>query len=135
MKGQILDDVGHVIDVVPTVLELAGLEVPRDLPGESLVKVLTGEGRLGERELFWEHTGNRALRQGDWKLVARDGGVWELFDLGEDRSELHDLAGAEVGRVVRMARRWKELADGMGVVPWETLPQSKRKPTEDYRKK
>ena len=135
MRGRTTEQVGHVIDVLPTVLELAGEDVPAGLPGKSLAGLI-GEGKpVGERELFWEHTGNKALRQGDWKLVAEAGGAWELFDLGADRNELRNLAGVEVGRTVRMAKRWRMLAAQMGVVAWESLPQSKRLPTPDYRKK
>lgn len=135
LRAGLTDEVGHVIDVVPTVLEAAGLEVPDTLPGRSLAGLLERGELVGERVLFWEHTGNKALRVGDWKLVAEHGKPWELFDLERDRSEMSDLAGAEIGRVSRMAKRWQTLADGMGVVAWETLPQSKRKPTADYRKK
>jgi arylsulfatase len=130
-RGALTHDVGHVIDLAPTFLELAGA---RPSEGVSLVPVFSG-GTLGERTLAWEHEGNRALRRGRWKLVAPFRGPWELYDLEADRTETRDLAAAEPGRVRELAEAWQAWADRVGVVPWEQLPGAKYAPTEAYRKK
>lgn len=119
-RGELRHDVGHVIDIVPTILDLAGrhetirpttVSAP-PLPGRSLVPQFSNRPRPATREpLFFNHEGNRALRAGDWKLVsAREtGDVWELFDLRTDRGERTNLAGAYPDRVRELERRWKEL--------------------------
>jgi len=118
-KGELRHDMGHVINFVPTLLELAGAQVtnrwhgtaaPR-LPGESLVPAFAGDGRLKTDELFFDHEGNRSLRQRNWKLVSarEDNDEWQLFDLGKDRCEKTDLAAKEPKRVEQMRTRWAEL--------------------------
>lgn len=143
LRGGITHQVGHVIDIVPTVLEIAetdppdhfdGIAVP-DVTGRSLLPILRGESRQPHEFLFWEHVGNRALRQGDWKLVGEDGGDWELYDLSADRSETTNLASEHPDRVARMAHTWQAYADETGVVPWRSLPQSRRRPSPEYRRK
>ena len=116
--------VGHIIDVMPTLCELAGTDYPsaRDgvavLPveGRSLVPVLRGEGRVGHDALFWEWTGNRAVRMGDWKLAwDKKVKAWELYDLAADRTEMHDLAGQYPDRVEAMAAAWVDWAGRTGL--------------------
>jgi len=118
-RGELRHDVGHVIDFVPTILDLAGGRAPETraglivppLPGRSLVPVLARDG-AGERELlYFHHEGNRALRMGDWKLVSarEDQDVWELFDLSTDRCEQKNLAAEQPDRVREMETRWKDL--------------------------
>ncbi len=122
--GRLIDDTGHVIDLMATSLDLAGATYPdrfRGRPvtpteGESLVPLLTGEGSASRRGLFWEHFGARAVRQGDWKLVAgKSNAPWELYNLGEDRNELHDLSGKHPEKVSAMEAAWADWADRVGV--------------------
>ncbi|MBM3495735.1 MAG: hypothetical protein FJX72_15635 [Armatimonadetes bacterium] len=77
-------------------------------------------GRSIEREgLFWEHEGNRALRAGRWKLVAKGPkGKWELYDMESDRTEMHDMADREPERVAAMAEDWHEWARRTRAMPW-----------------
>ncbi|HSH95152.1 MAG TPA: arylsulfatase, partial [Roseimicrobium sp.] len=92
--GKLVTDVGHVIDLMPTFLELAGASYPKTfaghtltpLAGRSFAPALSGKP-LPSRTLGWEHEGNRGWRDGDWKLVASYKGEWELYDLKNDRSE------------------------------------------------
>ena len=94
------------------------------MQGMTLVPTLRGSPQV-ERELFWEHEGNRAVRFGDWKLVARHRRQqtrWELYDLASDRTESEDLAPSQPGRVERMAKAWDAWASRCGVLPWPLPP-------------
>jgi arylsulfatase A-like enzyme len=120
--------VGDVIDVLPTCLDAAGVEYPATYKGRevlpavgmSLLPVLGGDGTatLPDRALFWEHEGNRAVRAGDWKLVAAHGHPWQLFNMAADRTELHDLAGDQPARVRDMLALYDSWAARCGVLPW-----------------
>ena len=107
---------GHVIDLAPTILELAGGTWPKrwngiPIPppqGRSLVPLFQQDQTWPDRTLWWLHEGNRALRVGTWKIVADRGKPWELYDLARDRSETHNLAAKYPGLVNRLAQRWEE---------------------------
>ena len=142
-RGTITHQIGHVIDVLPTVIEAAGAVYPDShqgepttpLPGKSLMPVFRGRPADPHEFLFWEHTGNRAIRQGDWKLVGEHGGPWELYNLGEDRSEVADLSREHPQEAKRLATLWAEYAERIGVVDWDTLSRYRGKPGRYYRKK
>ncbi|HIV08511.1 MAG TPA: arylsulfatase, partial [Candidatus Spyradenecus faecavium] len=75
------------------------------------------------RPLLFEHEGNRALIEGDWKLVAKGPkGKWELYDLAADRNELRDLAPTHPDRVRAMAARWQSEARRTHILPSPFLP-------------
>ena len=141
-RGGLSHEVGHVVDILPTLLEVAGAAYPAvrkeeqipPLAGRSLAKSLAGE-KMGERTLAWEHEGNRAIRVGDWKLVAAFGNAWELYNLAVDRSETDNLAQRHSEKVRELATAWQAWADKVGVVPWDQLPGANYKPTAGYRKK
>ena len=111
-RGELRHNTGHVIDVVPTILELAGASrLPADAPqapGRSLVPAFGKDGTVQRSDLWWLHDGHRAIRVGDWKLVASKGGAWELYDLKTDRTETVDLADKHPDRVRQLAVRWKQ---------------------------
>ena len=89
------------------------------MEGMTLLPAMGGAPVVG-RALFWEHEGNRALRVGDWKLVARhreQGARWELYDMDADRTEREDLAASQPQRVQRMAAMWDAWAERCGVQP------------------
>ncbi|MBD3676726.1 MAG: arylsulfatase [Planctomycetaceae bacterium] len=98
-QGELEWQVGHVMDLMPTCLDVAGAQYPDTyggkktipLAGESLIPAMRGKPDKA-RTLFWEHEGNRSIREGDWKLVSNRRGNWELYHLREDRTELNDLA-------------------------------------------
>lgn len=71
------------------------------------MKLFDRDGPGLHENLWWEHEGNRALREGDWKIVAVRNGPWELYNLANDRSESHNLAAAEPDRVRSMAAQWE----------------------------
>lgn len=116
VAGSIDASPAHLIDVVPTLLEAAGLEADPALPGVSLLPVLGGQA-LPRRDLFYEHEGNRALRSGPWKLVGLRRKPWELYDLRVDRIESHDLAARHPERVDELVRRWESWAKREHVTP------------------
>ncbi|MGC4003170.1 MAG: hypothetical protein QM811_08565 [Pirellulales bacterium] len=67
--------------------------------------------------LFWEHEANRAVRDGKWKLVAKSGQPWALYDIDQDRGEMHDLARREPERTEAMAAAWDAYAASGDVLP------------------
>lgn len=117
-RGELRRDVGHVIDLVPTMLDLTGAhpsadwqgQTPPPLPGQSLVPAFTQDGTVKRDFLYFSHIGNRALRIGDWKLVSAKefDNDWELYDLASDRAEMVNLAARHPDRVREMAARWTE---------------------------
>jgi arylsulfatase len=87
--------------------------------GVSLVPCF-GDDTLGREAIFWEHEGNRAVRMGDWKLVAKGiDGPWELYDMRTDRTELNDLSKRLPERVQEMAAMWQEYAERANVLPMD----------------
>ncbi|RMH61304.1 MAG: arylsulfatase [Bacteroidetes bacterium] len=122
--GRIEPHVGHVIDLMATALDLAGVPYPdsldgraiRPLQGRSLLPVLRATPAENHEVLYWEHLGNRAVRQGPWKLVwAREVGAWELYRLDEDPTELRDLAERYPEQVQALERLWLDWAEDVGV--------------------
>ncbi len=120
--GRIVRETGHVVDILPTLLEAAGGRYPQDripLSGHSLLASLRGGKPMPRRTLFWEHEGNRAVRQGDWKLTAANGGEWELYNLAKDRSETKNLATERPERVRELAGAYARWASRVGVMEWK----------------
>ncbi|MEM7373145.1 MAG: arylsulfatase [Bacteroidota bacterium] len=120
----ITDEVGHIIDILPTFAEMAEQAYPETYQGHtidpvegiSLLPVLKGKTRQGHEALFWEYNQNRAVRQGDWKLVwDKLTQQWELFDMSVDRTETHDLAAHESARVAELAALWEAWAKRTGL--------------------
>ena len=139
VKGELRRTPAHFVDIVPTVLDLAGGKPPAQWrgqavpppPGRSLVPVFAKDGEPLHAELWFCHEGHRALRMGDWKIVALNRGPWELFNLADDRGESRDLAAAEPARVQTMAARWQQLGDQFARdagSPPISKPAAKRKP-------
>lgn len=118
-RGEFRRSAGHVIDIVPTILELAGTQPTATLagkpvpiaPGRSLVPALRADVTIQRDHLWWSHEGHRAVRIGDWKLVAAKGDPWELYDMAEDRSETRSLAAEHPEKVEQMAKLWQARED------------------------
>jgi len=109
-RGELRHTAGHVIDIVPTILELAGakrlpVEAPA-APGKSLLAALGKDVTIQRDSLWWLHDGHRAIRKGDWKLVVAKGEQPELFNLREDRTETRNLASKFPERARQLAAAW-----------------------------
>ena len=131
-KGALRTQPVHVIDVVPTVLEIAGVAAPAEhggtpvpaFQGRSFATALADPSApAAHDELWWCHDAHRAVRVGAWKLVAAKGTPWELYDLASDRSETRNLAAQEPARVQQLEATWSRIADecrtlaGVGPAP------------------
>jgi len=110
----------QLTDVLPTILDATGTDAPSGLAGRSMLPALRG-GTVEPRPLFWEHTGNAAIRLGDWKLVRGFGGDWELYSMELDRTELRDVADEHPARVRELAALWAEWAERAEVIPWRRI--------------
>jgi arylsulfatase len=111
-RGLIRKGTGHLIDLTPTLLELAGLpSAPaKDEPamhGRSLVRLLKSGEEPSPRSLWWLHEGNAAYRDGDWKIVRTRGKDWSLHHFPSDRAEKVDLAAREPTTLARLSAAWE----------------------------
>lgn len=115
----------HLIDIMATCVDLAGAAYPtrrddsdiRPMEGISLRPLFEGKSVHRSQPLFWEHEGNRAVRDGRWKLVSRENQAWELYDMERDRAELRDLANAQPDKVRELAAQWDAYAARAFVLP------------------
>lgn len=116
----------HLIDIMPTCLELGQIGYPNEfrgnlvlpLEGVSLGPAFRGEEVVRNHPIFWEHEGNRAVRVDQWKLVSKHPRGWELYDMTSDRTEMNDLSAVQPDRVNEMAMQWQSWAYRVGVRPW-----------------
>lgn len=122
--GSWVEPIGYLPDIMPTCLELAGGTYPSVWQGQSihapagksLVPLIRGSGQsVHTAPVFWEHEGNRALRDGKWKLVWANDGPWELFDMEVDRTEMNNLFASMPRRAADMQRTWESWARRTGV--------------------
>ena len=124
-KGQLEHQPGHLIDIMATCVDISGASYPSNVDGTAITPledrslVPAFEGKTIEREaLYWEHEGNRAVRQGSWKLVAKNAdGPWELYDMAQDRAELHDVAAEHPEKVQELSALWQAWAERANVLP------------------
>lgn len=130
-EGRLEAAPGHVVDLMATCVDVANAGYQRErngqaihtLAGVSLRSALQGKGLKRAAPIYWEHEGNRALREGKWKVVAKGpGGAWELYDMEADRTESKDLAAKKPARVNEMVSRWETWATQNDVLPWLWKP-------------
>ncbi|MFN7563260.1 MAG: arylsulfatase [Prosthecobacter sp.] len=128
-KGELRTTPAHVIDFVPTVLDLLDIEKPKawqgeaipEAPGKSLLPAFAKDETITRDSLWWLHEGNKAIRVGDWKLVAAQGDAWALYDLKTDRAEQHDLAAKMPEKAKELADLWQKQTDAFTALAKQTL--------------
>jgi arylsulfatase len=125
-RGAFVDGPAHLMDLMPTFLELAGSDYPKDtsqLEGRSILGMIKGESAPSNRTLCWEHEGNRAIRKNNWKLVtlANSDKGWELYDIAADRTESTNLAAEHPDIMRELAAGYDAWAQRCGVVAWEEI--------------
>ena len=126
-QGKFTNQIGHLIDFMPTIVEAAGATYPTSfhdgqtitpMQGRSLMGVIEQDKALDREYLFWEHQTYCAVRKGDYKMVKKiEEPTWQLFDLKNDRTERHNLAAQKPELVREMGQKWQEWADSHQVFP------------------
>ena len=133
-RGELRHTPGHVIDIVPTILQAVGGKLPGTwegqpvpaAPGKSLLPLFAKDGTVTRDSLWWLHEGNRALRVGDWKIVAAGkDSPWELYDLSHDRAESNNLAVKLPEKVRELATAWERQTAEYGALARRDLPAEK----------
>jgi len=132
--GSITHQPGHLIDIMATLLDVAGGSYPNThdgrsiepLAGKSLLPIFRGEQRDPHDWLYFLYHDNRAMRMGDYKLVSAEWGRWELYNLAEDRTELSDLADKMPEKVAAMKKQWHHVAEHV-----DRAPKRLRRPVHD----
>ena len=124
-NGHLETQPGHLIDIMATCVDVSGAVYPKEFHGKpitpmegvSLRPAFGGRTLARKQPIFWEHEGNRAVRDGAWKLVAVYGQPWRLYDMVTARTEQHDLAASDPARVKAMAAEWEQWAARADVLP------------------
>ncbi|MEN9363310.1 MAG: hypothetical protein RI903_618 [Bacteroidota bacterium] len=115
-KGFQTNQVGHIMDLFPTILDMSHIRPSKAIQGKSLLPILKQKIRDPHPFIAWEHQGNRAIREGDWKLVWDDEvKKWELYNLKNDRIEAHDLAKSMPGKRNDLLAKYTQWAQKIGV--------------------
>ncbi|HEY0074663.1 MAG TPA: sulfatase-like hydrolase/transferase, partial [Abditibacteriaceae bacterium] len=130
-RGALVHNPGQLVDIMATCVDVSGAAYPQKLNGETIhalaghsLKPSFANEAAPSYPLFWEHEGNRAIREGQWKLVAKNpDGAWELYNMSLDRAETRDLAAEQPERVQQMAAQWEKWAKANDVLPWIWKPQ------------
>jgi arylsulfatase A-like enzyme len=125
-KGGFTDQMGHVMDFMPTFLKMANAHYPESYKGHSitpytgmsLLPTFEGKAQPAHDALYNEHFNARYVREGDWKLVSLSGdSTWHLYKIDQDETELNDLASQHTDVVSRMAAQWRQWANTHNVFP------------------
>ena len=115
IKPGITRQVGHIIDINPTFMDITDAEYPAEIngnktkpvAGKSLLPVFQGKERTPHKELYWQFGKGKAVRQGDWKLVRFGNAPWELYNMKSDRTELNDLSKSNPEKTEELAKLWE----------------------------
>jgi len=133
-RGKLRHQPGHLIDIMATCVDVARAQYPSEykgnkitpMEGRSLVPAF-GNKPIEREAIYWEHEGNRAVRQGKWKLVSRHPGKWELYDLEADRTELNNLIEKNPAKAEELKAMYEAWAKRAGVQPWPVKRLNKKK--------
>lgn len=140
--GSIVDQPAHLIDVMPTVADITGCDIPdfwpgrdlRPMSGTSLKPIFDGGSIDDDRPIHLLFSADRGLRQGDWKAVSFKGKSWELYHLSEDRTELNDVAQTHPDRLDAMIKTWTTMTQDVLHAPAKThSPVNDAKPPHRHR--
>ena len=136
-RGQLRHTSGHIVDLPPTILELAGGQwpptstgAPAPPPGKSLVPAFGKDRAIAHDYFWWYHDGNRAIRIGNWKLVADHDKPWELYDLTSDRSEARNFAARRPDKVKELAAAWEQHREEFSKQAWPASSPSASLPSK-----
>lgn len=141
--GSFTDQPGHLIDFMATFLDVGQAKYPKQiadrkidpLQGKSLLPIFQGKQRKGHDTLYFHFGTDRALRQGDWKIVSAKLGKWELYNLKKDRTETNDLADKHPDKVATMAKEWFRMAEDVDRLKGKQLnPVKKTHASLNFRK-
>jgi arylsulfatase A-like enzyme len=143
VRGELRHNPTHLIDVVPTALDLAGLSHPKTWkdqpvptpPGRSLVPAFVKDNTVTHDALWWLHEDNRAIRVGDWKLVAAKGDPWELYDLSRDRGESQNLAAKYPDKARELEKLWTTRWEEFSALARKDAPAEAAAPKAARKKK
>lgn len=132
--GELRKQLGHVIDIMATCVDVSNANYPKEykgnkikpIEGKSLVPAFKNKP-IQHEALYWEHEGNRAVRTEKWKLVAEDKKPWELYDMKADRTELHDLSAKYPDEVKKLEAMWNAWAQRCNVLPIDPWDQKLKK--------
>ncbi len=124
-RGKLRHQPGHLVDIMATCVDIADAKYPSEYKGSRIIPM---EGRslvpafdnrpIKREAIYWEHEGNRAVRQDKWKLVSKHPGQWELYDIEADRTELTNLARKYPQKVELLKALYRSWAARCGVQPW-----------------
>jgi arylsulfatase len=117
---------GHLVDLMATCVDVAGAKYPTERAGQAILPMegislrpaFSGQPLTRPQPIFWEHEGNKAVREGRWKLVMRHKTPWQLFDMEADRTEQHDLSAAHPEIASRLAAAYDGWAQRAFVDDW-----------------
>ena len=142
-KGELESTPGHLVDLMATAVDVSGASYPKTfhdgqsikpMEGKSLVPAFLGQS-IERAAIYWEHEGNRAIRSGDYKLVAKGAkGKWELYNIAKDRSEQNDLSEKDPERTKKMADMWQAYAERANVLPLNPGSNKKKSYNRKQRK-
>lgn len=132
-KGEWCRTPGYLPDIMPTIIEATQAVYPatfhggnpiHPLPGASLIPAIEKEVDSLHEYMYWEHQNNRAIRWGKWKAVRDETGTpWELYDVANDRTERHDLAGQHPEILKQLIAEWDKWAHSHYVLPKRPVKQ------------
>ena len=126
-KGEVRRQPGHIVDIMTTLSELGGATYPETydghqitaMEGKSLVPLLDKDIEVDRHPyIFWEHDGNRAVRKGNWKLVAFRQKPWELYNLADDPTELNDLVNEQSELAEELEQAYTDWAKRVDARDW-----------------
>jgi len=115
----------HVVDVLPTIAEITESPIPLAWPGReltplagiSVAPVISGKDMEQRPPIHFLFSNDRAIRQGDWKLVSFSRNAWELYNIANDRTELHNLINEYPEKAQELERLWYDMAEKVVLAP------------------